>query len=250
MKTVAVEHCNSKQAQVVKIEWNIGKRCNFNCSYCDEWTHDNHSPHMSYEIAVRTIDKIIDKLPGREFKINLTGGEPCVNPNFERILDYMYECGVQVGITTNGSRTQEFYQRNIHKLNSIIFSYHMEYHKRKVLPKSIVKLYQYKQTLDRYVHLHVHMMMLPTTFPEADTVMQYFRESGVPVVMRRIRPARVKDDPNNVLNKKGHLVSGPIAGPFYKGVVTQLMKDGEPYYGGDTGYYSPEEIEYLENNDV
>lgn len=250
MNTVAVEHCNPKQAKIVKIEWNLGKRCNFNCSYCDEWTHDNKSPHMDYEVAVRTIDKIKNKLPGREFKINLTGGEPCINPNFERILDYMYKNDIQVGITTNGSRKKEFYKKNIHKLNSIIFSYHMEYHNRKVLPENIVELYKYKQSLDRYVHLHVHMMMLPTTFDEADNTIKYFKKHNVPVVMRRIRPARAKEDKNSIFNEKGHLISGPIAMPFYKGVVTQLIKNGQPYYGGDTDYYSQEEIDYLKNNNV
>jgi len=250
MKTVAVEHSSRNQAKVVKIEWNMGKRCNFNCSYCDEWTHDNSSPHMSFEVAKRTIDKIIDKLPGRKFKMNLTGGEPTVNPEFERILDYMYENGVHVGVTTNGSRTFEFYKRNLHKLDSIIFSYHMEYHKRKVLPESIVDLYKYSQTLDKHVHLHVHMMMLPTTFDEADSAIKYFKENQVPVVMRRIRPARAKDDPTSVINERGHLISGPIAQPFYDGVTTQLMKNGQPYYDGDAGYYSEPEIEYLENNGV
>lgn len=250
MKTIAVEHCSPKQAPVVKIEWNMGKRCNFNCSYCDEWTHDNSSPHMSFEVAKRTIDKIVDKLPGKKFKINLTGGEPTVNPDFERILDYMYERGIQVGVTTNGSRTADFYKRNVHKLASIIFSYHMEYHKREVLPESIVDLYNYTKKLDKHVHLHVHIMMLPTTFEEADAAIKYFRENEVPVVMRRIRPARAKDDPSSVINEKGHLIQGPIAQPFYDGVTTQLMVNGQPYYAGDAGYYSDEEINYLENNGV
>ena len=83
MQTVAVEHASANQAKVVKIEWNMGKRCNFHCSYCDEFTHDNKSKHMSFEVAKRTIDKIVSKLPGRKFKINLTGGEPTVNPNLD-----------------------------------------------------------------------------------------------------------------------------------------------------------------------
>jgi len=126
----------------------------------------------------------------------------------------------------------------------------MEYHNRKVLPENIVELYKYKQSLDRYVHLHVHMMMLPTTFDEADNTIKYFKKHNVPVVMRRIRPARAKEDKNSIFNEKGHLISGPIAKPFYKGVVTQLMKNGQPYYGGDTDYYSQEEIDYLKNNNV
>ena len=53
--TIAVEHSSEKQSKVFKIEWNIGKRCNFNCSYCDDYTHDNFSKHLSLEIAKKTI---------------------------------------------------------------------------------------------------------------------------------------------------------------------------------------------------
>ena len=66
MQTIAVEHASANQAKVVKIEWNMGKRCNFHCSYCDEFTHDNKSKHMSFEVAKRTIDKIVSK--GKKYK--------------------------------------------------------------------------------------------------------------------------------------------------------------------------------------
>ena len=93
-------------------------------------------------------------------------------------------------------------------------------------------------------------MMLPTTFAEADDSIKYFRENEVPVVMRRIRPARAKDHPDSVLDDKGRLIEGPIAQPFYDGVTTQLIRNGQPVYDGDAGYYSEDEIKYLENNGV
>lgn len=249
MKTVAIEHSNPLQANVVKIEWNMGKRCNFNCSYCDEFTHDNKSSYMSFEVAKKTVDKIVDKLPGRKFKINLTGGEPTLNPEFEKILDYMYQKNIAVGITTNGSRTYDFYAKNLHKLASIIFSYHMEYHKRHALPENIVKLHKLSKTFDKHLHLHVHMMMLPTTFKEADETIEYLKTNGISVVMRRIRPARIKKHPDSVFDKNGLLISGPIAPPFYDGITTLLFKNDQAYYD-DVEYYSEEELKYLESKGV
>ena len=251
MNTVAVEHSSPNTAKVFKIEWNLGKRCNFNCSYCDEWTHDNKSPHMEFEVAKRFVDKIVDKMPNKEFKINFTGGEPCVNPNFEKMVDYMWDKGIAIGVTTNGSRTYDYYAKILPKLSSINFSYHMEYHKRKVLPETIVKLSNLAKQQDRYIHLHVHMMMLPTMFEEAKQTIKYLQENDVHVVMRRIRPARIKNHPDSVKNDKGQLISGPIAPPFFDGVVTQQIgADGCPYYGGDEGYYSADEIKYLESMNV
>lgn len=249
MKTVAVEHCSDAQSQVVKIEWNLGKRCNFNCSYCDEFTHDNKSPHMSFEVAKRTIDKIVSKLPNKRFKMNLTGGEPTNNPEIEKIIDYMYEKGCMIGLTTNGSRKYEFYEKLLPKLDSLIFSYHMEYHKREVIPDNLVKLFQLAQTFEKHIHMHVHMMMLPSTFDEAKEAIAYFKENDIPVVMRRIRPAYKKDN-DAVFNDKGQLTAGNIAEPFYDGVVTLKFNNGQADYTGGTDYYSKDEIDYLENNNV
>lgn len=248
--TVAVEHSSAKQSQVYKIEWNLGKRCNFNCSYCDEYTHDNHSPHIPFEVAKKAIDKILEKVGDRKIKINLTGGEPTVNKDFEKILDYMYERGIDVGMTTNGSRTYDFYQRNFHKFATMIFSYHMEYHKREVIPENVVKLAEYNKTLAKPIHMHVHVMMLPTQFEEAKDVIQYFKDNDVPVVMRRIRAAYMKDHPDNEYFPDGRLMRGTIAPPFYDGVVTLAFnKVGGPNYES-LNYYSPEELKFLETNNV
>lgn len=250
METIAVEHSSLKQSQIVKIEWNLGKRCNFNCSYCDEFTHDNKSKHLDFETAQRTIDKIFDKLGDKIIKINLTGGEPTVNPNIEQILKYMREKGALIGLTTNGSRTFEFYAGILQYIDSIIFSYHMEYHKREVIPENIVKLNDEIKKHDRYIHLHVHMMMLPGQFEEAKHAIQLFQDNGVDVVMRKIRPAYVKDDPNAEFDEQNRLISGKIAQPFYDGTTTLKFKGNSPTYEVDLGYYSEEEIKFLEDNRV
>lgn len=247
--TIAVEHSSEKQSKVFKIEWNMGKRCNFNCSYCDEFTHDNKSNHLPFEVAKKTIDKIREKTVDKKIKINLTGGEPTVNPDIEKIINYMYDNNIDVGITTNGSRTLDFYKKIFPKLASLIFSYHMEYHKREVIPENIVELKKLQETLDRHVHLHVHMMMLPTQFTEADKTIQYLKKNNVPVVMRRIRPAYIKDKAATY-NDKGQLIEGNIARPFYDGVVTLKMKGNQIDYSDGQDYYSEEELEYLRNNNV
>lgn len=250
MKTIAVEHSNPKQAKVFKIEWNLGKRCNFNCSYCDEYTHDTKSKHIPFEVAKNTIDKIVEKTHGKKIKINLTGGEPTVNPNIEKIIDYMYSKNIDIGITTNGSRTLDFYKKILPKLNSLVFSYHMEYHNREVIPENIVELKKLAQEQEKHTHLHVHMMMLPTVFEEAKTAIKYLQDNDVPVVMRRIRPA-YKKDKSATYDKDGRLISGDIARPFYDGTVTlKMMPSGGPDYSGGQDYYSDEEKTYLENNNV
>lgn len=249
MNSVAIQHSSQSQSKILKVEWNLGMRCNFNCSYCDEYTHDNSSPYLQFEVAKKTIDKLISKVDGKVIKVNLTGGEPTVNKDFEKILNYMYDNNILVGLTTNGSRTLEFYKTIVPKLKSIIFSYHMEYHKREVVPENVIELFKFIQELRIDTHIHVHMMMLPTRFEEARNTIELFKSNGIPVVLRTIRPAYIKFHEKSKFNSSGKLIEGVLAKPFYDGKVTLLFKNGYPYYG-ETGYYSEEETTYLKNNNV
>lgn len=249
MKTIAVEHSSEKQSKVLKIEWNMSKRCNFRCSYCDEFTSDRKSPHLPFDVAKKAIDKILIKTQDKQIKVNLTGGEPTVNPEFEKILSYMYEKNIDVGVITNGSRTLEFYKGIMPKLKSFIMSYHMEYHNREVLPENILELKKFIKENNYDIHFHIHMMMLPTMFDEADRVISILKENNIPCVIRRIRPAYMKND-SAVYNTNGRLIEGEIALPHHTGLVTlKHLPNGSPDYSYDE-YYSLEEKQYLSNMGV
>ena len=47
MELIRVEHSLQKIQKMGPTEWNMGKRCNFDCSYCGADLHDNTSKHMS-----------------------------------------------------------------------------------------------------------------------------------------------------------------------------------------------------------
>ena len=71
------------------ITWDVGRRCNFDCSYCPAHRHDNFSKHANLETLQKTGNFVFDysKLimplkKSKRININFTGGEPTVNPNF------------------------------------------------------------------------------------------------------------------------------------------------------------------------
>ena len=70
----------------IKVEWNLGKRCNYDCSYCPSSIHDNTSQHTDIEILKKTIDKLSSL--GKPVRLSFTGGEPCVHPNFKELIKY------------------------------------------------------------------------------------------------------------------------------------------------------------------
>lgn len=113
----------------IKIEWNLGKRCNYDCSYCPAEIHDNTSKHTNIEILKETVDKLITL--GKPIRLSFTGGEPCVHPKFEELVRYCKHVGISwISVTTNGTRPYEFY-RSL-PVDQYVFSIHLEYDWKRV----------------------------------------------------------------------------------------------------------------------
>jgi hypothetical protein len=108
----------------IKIEWNLGKRCNYDCSYCPASIHDNSSPHTDIEILKKTVDKLIAL--GKPIRLSFTGGEPTVHPRFKELIQYCKHVGVSwISVTTNGTLPYEFYASL--PVDQYVFSIHLEY---------------------------------------------------------------------------------------------------------------------------
>ena len=108
----------------VKIEWNLGKRCNYDCSYCPASIHDNTSPHTDIEVLKATVDKLMTL--GKPIRLSFTGGEPTVHPQFKELLRYCKHVGVTwISVTTNGTLPAQFY--NTLPIEQLVFSVHFEY---------------------------------------------------------------------------------------------------------------------------
>ena len=80
-----VENKYPHYAESVKVEWNLGKRCNYDCSYCPAEIHDNYSEHTPIHILKNTVDEL-SKI--KNVRISLTGGEPFVHPDITQLLAY------------------------------------------------------------------------------------------------------------------------------------------------------------------
>jgi len=108
----------------VHVEWNLGKRCNLDCSYCPAAIHDNTSPHTNIKVLLDAVDALGEI--GKPIRVSFTGGEPCVHPQFVELVDHAMQ-GQQlewVNVTTNGTRTAEYY--NDLNVSHIVFSLHVE----------------------------------------------------------------------------------------------------------------------------
>jgi uncharacterized radical SAM superfamily Fe-S cluster-containing enzyme len=81
----------------------ITSNCNLTCPMC----YAGSSPggkHLSFEQCTAAIDRLVE-VEGRAEVLQLSGGEPTVHPEFERILEYALAQNIDyVQINTNGIR--------------------------------------------------------------------------------------------------------------------------------------------------
>ncbi len=235
--------------QAIKIEWNLGKRCNFDCSYCTVDTHDDSSPHLSWEVLTQTVERLATGLKGRRLRVGLTGGEPTLHPQFLELVQLMKRRNFDyVGVTTNGSRQKTFYVDLMEHIDSVVFSYHMEYHRRAKVLDSILACNEIVQKINQDAgferkRLHVHIMMLPQHFPEAEALIAELQKFKVQFALRKIRPSYQRIEPyqKSMVAPFYYMVM-----PFEKPGVIRTHENGEGSdYSGDGAYYSEEEHQWL-----
>lgn len=113
-------------SDVMTIDWYIGKRCNFACSYCADFIHDNYSAHLPFEKMKIFVDKITD-IYGSRIRWSLTGGEPTLNPDFLKLLQYLQDKKFEISICTNGSRSFDYLLQMFTLCDCIVLSLHFEH---------------------------------------------------------------------------------------------------------------------------
>jgi len=133
----------SKGADIQEVHFHIGKRCNFNCSYCPpNDVHDNHSADIPIDIFKRTLGLIepliIKNSPNRLF---ITGGEPMLNLKLLDMVKYInkYLNYKEVIINTNGTATLSRMITLLQHDVSLYISLHPEFTKKSLINK-IAKL--------------------------------------------------------------------------------------------------------------
>ena len=183
------EHATRKDPKIITVTWFLGKRCNYDCTYCASYTHDNYSPHVDTKKSFSFIDQLerytIDQ--GKKFKISITGGEPFVHPDFIEILSYIKKKKTltQLMVVTNGSLPLKTYVESSNYLTNITISLHLEQSEKTIddTVNKIIKL----NSIDSWF-LNVNLMALPGKLDKIKNIMEQFKTNNVKFVLRKIDP--------------------------------------------------------------
>lgn len=148
----------SNQKQVY---WEIGRRCNYDCSYCWPWIHNNTDPHKSLEQLMKATSLIEERFTkGEAVNFIISGGEPTVNKDFLDWLRYLNTMGHHVSLHSNGSRLPDYYREIIH-YGDLNLSVHFEFYDRKKFVKVVEAIADEKAKHGGLGHLEIKFMMAP-----------------------------------------------------------------------------------------
>ena len=92
-----LDHSHESCKEWVVVNWNLGNKCNYTCSYCPDILHDGSYGWNEFEVVTTFIDKVIEHYAPRKVYFEFTGGEVTVCKYFIDMAQYIKECGHDIG---------------------------------------------------------------------------------------------------------------------------------------------------------
>jgi len=186
------------------ITWDLGRRCNYDCSYCPSHRHDNFSSHASLEelktsteFLFEYVSVIAEHRTNKDFHVSFTGGEPTTNPNFiefacyikaEYQKRYLNQFNLKLDLTTNGAMGEKISRAVIENFDFVTVSYHAEAHdKLKKQVKNRIKDFSLSN-----IKLKVNVMFHAQYFDECKELCNWLTAHQI-----RFVPRLIGEDPNS-----------------------------------------------------
>lgn len=193
--------------------WDIGKRCNYDCTYCGPTRHDLRSPHIEWDVLVSTVEYVFEyfelmmmhKVPAeRNVTIVFTGGEPTVNPRFldfckyirdEHRARYKDKYNLSISLTSNGTFSRKTADKLLEHIDRMVISYHTEADPR--LKSRVVDTIKYLKEKKCTFSVNVMMHAKEEYFQECISLMDELKSLNINYTPRIIGDRTVektKDD--------------------------------------------------------
>ena len=221
------------------ITWDLGRRCNYDCSYCPSHRHDNFSPHASLEELKHTAEFLFDYADliarhriNKDFHVSFTGGEPTVNPNFIEFAEYMKikrnqykdKFNLHLSLTTNGAMGEKLCKAVIENFDYVTVSYHCEAHDS-LKAQALARIAQIHTSGK---NLKVNVMFHAQYFHECKDVCESLKVQGIKYI-----PRLIGDDPDSA-SSQAHLYTDDQKQWFKDFWNIEITPTTRPCCGGRT----------------
>lgn len=112
-------------SNTVVVDWSMGSRCNYSCSYCPTGLHDGKSDWATFDQITGFFDKLEHHYDAN-FQFIMHGGEPTMMPHLPKVCEEIKRRDPTniVALITNGSRTIRWWRKNKHLFNCINLTAH------------------------------------------------------------------------------------------------------------------------------
>ena len=181
------DHAYNITPTVLSVAWFLGKRCNYDCSYCHPHNHDAVSPFLDFETAKNFVSRIFlfANMHHKKIKWSFTGGEPFIDPGFAPLAEIIsnHESTEQINVTTNGSAPLKTYIACEKNINGITISLHLERSQSEI--KKIINKIIYL-TKNTNIFINVNLMFLHGQQSQVEYIIQKFNNHNVKFVLRKI----------------------------------------------------------------
>ena len=160
---------NQKSGYNMMMVWDLGRRCNYDCTYCTLYMHNSWSQHAKMEELKNTMKQIHEYYQLQktfhkvkfDATISFTGGEPTVNPSFFEFVEWIksvYGNQYRLSMTTNGTWGGDTSHKILKNFNMITVSYHTEAHPslKKRVVENIIELKKIGQRFKVNVMMHAN----------------------------------------------------------------------------------------------
>jgi len=96
---------------------------------------------MSFKVFKNAIDKILSSIDIDKFQITCTGGEPTINPDYFKIVEYTNSLGGKVFTNTNGTSTAKKLSKLV-DAGGVSLSVHAEFAQVEKLANKITTVFE------------------------------------------------------------------------------------------------------------
>jgi len=106
------------------VSWNLGNSCNWKCDYCPSYLNDGSVYWIDNDVVKGVLTQIKHRFPDRQIRLEFTGGEVTMKPDFIDLMQFCKEQGFKNHINTNASRTVAYWERLSPHLYSALCAFH------------------------------------------------------------------------------------------------------------------------------
>lgn len=228
---VRLEHANPEHKDYVVINWCLTNVCNYACSYCPDDLHNGKAGWPDYYQVVEFCDKVFSHYAGKKIYFEFTGGEVTLWKDLPAVCQFIKNRGGRVGIISNGSRSLDFWEKFIEKIDHVCLSLHPESAKED-------HFFEVVKFCSEKVRTHVNFMMAPALFNKVLAFAMRIKE--IPNISMAIQPL-VKDFGNElfdynevqhkVMNSQFDMIVKHIKRnrhfEYYRGAMAMVNEAGE-----------------------